>query len=121
MVMLPRWSLRPSRFTAYLDQDFLSQLTNMLSASSSDYEIFGIGGKFLSPSSTKGTSLVRAAWTSWWRIGLSSNSRRSNSSPPIHWVQVRSYLKATGCALGLLINFNVPVLLRGVQRVILTS
>ena len=39
---------------------------------------------------------------------------------PIHWVQVRSYLKATGCLLGLLINFNVPVLLRGVRRIILT-
>jgi GxxExxY protein len=39
---------------------------------------------------------------------------------PVHWVQVRSYLKATGCLLGLLINFNVPVLLRGVKRVILT-
>ena len=39
---------------------------------------------------------------------------------PIHWVQVRSYLKATGCRLGLLINFNVSVLLRGVRRVILT-
>jgi len=36
---------------------------------------------------------------------------------PIHWVQVRSYLKATGCLLGLLINFNVPVLLRGVRRI----
>ena len=40
---------------------------------------------------------------------------------PIHWVQVRSYLKATGCRLGLLINFNVPVLLRGVRRIILTT
>ena len=40
---------------------------------------------------------------------------------PIHWVQVRSYLKATGCLLGLLINFNVPVLLRGVRRTILTA
>jgi GxxExxY protein len=40
---------------------------------------------------------------------------------PIHWVQVRSYLKATGCLLGLLINFNVPVLLRGVRRIILTT
>ena len=40
---------------------------------------------------------------------------------PIHWVEVRSYLKAAGCALGLLINFNVPVLLRGVRRVILTG
>ena len=40
---------------------------------------------------------------------------------PIHWVQLRSYLKATGCLLGLLINFNVPVLLRGVRRIILTT
>jgi GxxExxY protein len=40
---------------------------------------------------------------------------------PIHWVQVRSYLKATGCRLGLLINFNVPVLLRGVHRIVLTT
>ena len=39
---------------------------------------------------------------------------------PIHWVQVRSYLKATGCLVGLLINFNVPVLLRGVRRIIPT-
>jgi len=39
---------------------------------------------------------------------------------PIHWGQVRSYLKATGRLLGLLINFNVPVLLRGVRRIILT-
>jgi GxxExxY protein len=40
---------------------------------------------------------------------------------PIHGVQVRSYLKATNCLLGLLINFNVPVLLRGVRRIILSS
>jgi GxxExxY protein len=39
---------------------------------------------------------------------------------PIHAVEVRSYLKATGRLLGILINFNVPVLLRGVRRVILT-
>jgi len=38
----------------------------------------------------------------------------------VHVIQVRSYLKATGCSLGLLINFNVPVLLRGVRRVILS-
>ena len=39
---------------------------------------------------------------------------------PIHWVQVRAYLEATGCLVGLLINFNVPVLLRGARRIILT-
>ena len=36
---------------------------------------------------------------------------------PIHGVEVRSYLKATGCLIGLLVNFNVPVLLRGVRRI----
>ncbi len=37
---------------------------------------------------------------------------------PIHKAQVISYLKATGNTLGLLINFNVPVLKQGIQRVI---
>ena len=39
---------------------------------------------------------------------------------PIHKAQLLSYLKATGCHLGLLINFNVPVLRAGVQRVVLS-
>jgi len=43
-----------------------------------------------------------------------------DSLAPIHWSQVRSYLKATGCVFDLLINFNVPVLLRGVRRIIQT-
>ena len=38
----------------------------------------------------------------------------------IHLLQVRSYLRATNRCLGLLINFNVPVLLRGVRRVIVS-
>ena len=40
---------------------------------------------------------------------------------PIHTAQVISYLKATGCQLGLLINFNVPVLKRGIKRVVLSD
>lgn len=39
----------------------------------------------------------------------------------IHTAQVISYLKATRLPLGLLINFNVPVLKNGIQRVILTN
>jgi GxxExxY protein len=38
----------------------------------------------------------------------------------IHTAQVLSYLKATHCKLGLLINFNVTVLKKGVRRVILS-
>ncbi len=39
---------------------------------------------------------------------------------PIHKAQVISYLKTTGLFLGLLINFNVPVLKDGVQRIVLS-
>jgi len=38
----------------------------------------------------------------------------------IHQAQLLSYLKMTGFQLGLLINFNVPVLKQGIKRVILT-
>lgn len=38
----------------------------------------------------------------------------------IHKAQVISYLKATDLQLGLLINFNVPVLKQGIKRVVLT-
>ena len=40
---------------------------------------------------------------------------------PIHKAQVISYLKATGINLGLLVNFNIPVLKYGIQRVIYTN
>lgn len=39
---------------------------------------------------------------------------------PIHKTQVISYLKATRLQLGLLINFNVPVLRSGIQRVVVS-
>lgn len=40
---------------------------------------------------------------------------------PIHEAQVISYLKMTNCPLGLLINFNVPILKQGIKRIILSS
>ena len=39
---------------------------------------------------------------------------------PLHKAVVISYLKATQKRLGLLINFNVPVLRDGLQRIILS-
>ena len=41
-----------------------------------------------------------------------------DSFAPIHAAQVISYLKTTGATLGLLINFNVPVLKDGVKRIL---
>lgn len=36
----------------------------------------------------------------------------------IHEAQLLSYLKLTGCQIGLLINFNVKLLKHGVRRII---
>ena len=38
---------------------------------------------------------------------------------PIHSAQVLTYLKLTGQRLGLLINFNVPMIKDGIKRVAL--
>ena len=37
---------------------------------------------------------------------------------PVHTAQVISYLKATGCRIGLLINFNVKRLTDGIRRIV---
>lgn len=37
----------------------------------------------------------------------------------IHTAQVLTYLKLSGCRLGLLINFNVPLLKNGIKRLVL--
>ena len=39
------------------------------------------------------------------------------SLAPIHEAQLLSYLKLSGCAVGLLINFNVRVLKNGIRRI----
>ena len=39
----------------------------------------------------------------------------------IHQAQVISYLKASQLPLGLLINFNVPILKNGIQRIVYTG
>ena len=38
---------------------------------------------------------------------------------PVHQAQLLTYLKLTGCKVGLLINFNVPVLKDGITRRVL--
>jgi GxxExxY protein len=38
---------------------------------------------------------------------------------PVHEAQLLTYLKITGKRLGLIINFNVPILKNGIKRIIL--
>ena len=42
-----------------------------------------------------------------------------DSLEPVHEAQILTYLKLTGCKIGLLINFNVPMLRDGIKRLIL--
>jgi GxxExxY protein len=37
---------------------------------------------------------------------------------PIHQAQLLTYLKLGGWPIGLLINFNVPVLMKGIKRIV---
>lgn len=41
-----------------------------------------------------------------------------NAIAPIHQAQLTSYLKLSGCKVGLLINFNVEVLKKGITRIV---
>jgi GxxExxY protein len=40
---------------------------------------------------------------------------------PVHKQQLKTYLKLSEIAVGLLINFNVPILRHGIRRVLLTD
>ena len=51
---------------------------------------------------------------------LLAELKAADALAPIHTAQVISYLKAIECGLGLLINFNVPVLKGGIRRVVLS-
>ena len=36
---------------------------------------------------------------------------------PVHYKQVQTYLKLTGCKLGILVNFNVALIKDGIHRI----
>jgi len=42
-----------------------------------------------------------------------------DSLEPIHEAQILTYLKLTGLKVGLLVNFNVPVLREGIRRLVI--
>jgi GxxExxY protein len=53
--------------------------------------------------------------------GLTVELKAVDTLVPAHQAQVISYLKATGLHLGLLMNFNVPILKAEIRRIVLSS
>jgi GxxExxY protein len=45
--------------------------------------------------------------------------KATESMDPLHEAQLLTYLKLTGHRLGLLINFNTPLLKKGIKRIVL--
>ena len=37
---------------------------------------------------------------------------------PVHFRQIQTYLKLSGCKLGLLVNFNVALIKEGIHRIV---
>ncbi len=68
--------------------------------------------------SYKGIELVEARLDLLIDDRLVVELKAIDSLSAIHTAQLLSYLKAGGFQLGLLINFNVPVLRQGLRRVI---
>jgi GxxExxY protein len=44
--------------------------------------------------------------------------KATEDTPPVHAAQVLTYLKTSNLRLGLLINFNVPMLTKGLKRIV---
>jgi hypothetical protein len=117
----PMSSLLRSKFIAFSARAFSNADTNAPSASSSDCETYLIGDQVPVRVGEKGPAVGASRLDLLWADRLVAELKVIEVLAPIHWVPVRSSLKATGCHLGLLIRFNVPLLLRGVRRVILTG
>jgi GxxExxY protein len=45
--------------------------------------------------------------------------KAANALEPVHQFQLLTYMRLRGVRVGLLVNFNVPVLMQGVKRMIL--
>ena len=61
--------------------------------------------------------MLRSRSTRSW--GVIAEVKAVEAVLPVHRAQVLTYLKLTGHRVGLLINFNVPLIRDGIQRVIL--
>lgn len=68
--------------------------------------------------------LRTVAWNCGYRIHLLVEDavivelKAVNRLEPIHQARLITYLKLSGCQLGLLINFNVKVLKHGIRRLV---
>ncbi len=54
----------------------------------------------------------------WVNRSVVVENKTVESLLPIHQAQLLTYLKLTGCKLGFLLNWNVPVMKSGIKRMV---
>ena len=54
----------------------------------------------------------------WVNRSVVVENKTVESLLPIHQAQLLTYLKLTGCKLGFLLNWNVPVMRSGIKRMV---
>jgi GxxExxY protein len=59
---------------------------------------------------------VATEWTSWSDSAVVLELKAVEGLQPLHEAQLITYLKLSKMPVGLLINFNVPVLKNGIVR-----
>jgi len=59
-----------------------------------------------------------ATWSEGGTTEATACCLSRGEAPPIHQAQLLSYLRLSGCKVGLLINFNVKVPKDGIRRVV---
>ena len=71
------------------------------------------------PLEYKGLKIEQAYKVDLWVEGLVVVELKCVAElAPVHETQLLTYLKLTGAPIGLLINFNVPILKSGIQRLL---
>jgi hypothetical protein len=66
-----------------------------------------------------GPGLLESAYEECLAFELAErSSKRSNKIHRVHQAQLMTYLKLSGCRIGFLMNFTVPLFRNGIRRVV---
>jgi GxxExxY protein len=102
--------------TENLAQDSSSPCTDVLSASNYDIENFNVEEQKSILIQYRGEPVCRHRLDLLVENAVVVEVKAVRRLKRIHQAQILSYLKASGCRVGLLMNFNVTLFVKGLRR-----